>query len=222
MCLASLGIAQNIVVNPGFENGSLPPWVASSYGGGAGGGAWSVGTGAGSAHSGTYFATNGCNNQGATSCITPDPGNHGAYLYQDLTTVPGAQYTLTFYYAPGLNAGPPPPYAELQVLWGPSASALTSGGRGTCTGNCVSDNVTNLSTGASRSYTQYTVSLTATSASMRLEFLGEQDPAQNFLDDISVSLPSAAVPALAKPVLLLLVIGLALLGAALLPRHAAN
>jgi hypothetical protein len=114
---------------------------------------------------------------------------------------------LTFYYAPGSATGGGS--AELQVLWGPSATPLTTGGNGTCTGSCVFDNT---SIGSS-AYTQYTVSLTATSTSMRLEFLGRQDPATDFLDDISVTGPAAvSAPTLLPSSLLATMAGLACVG----------
>jgi len=204
ICLASLSMAQNLVQNPGFETGSFTPWVASSYGGG-GGSRWVVTAGAG-AHGGTHYAETGCIGSGVNTCIAADPGA-GAWLYQDLTTTPGAQYTLTFYYAPGSGSG----NAELQVLWGPSASPLTTGGPGTCTGSCVLDDTSIGST----TYTPYTVTLTATSTSMRLEFLGRQDGQVDFLDDVSVT-PVAVTPTPStSPVpssLLLTLLGLACAG----------
>jgi hypothetical protein len=212
--MAPLAAAQNLVQNPGFETGTFAPWVASHYGGN-GGGPWTVVSGAG-AHSGTKYASTGCNGSVGGTCIAPDSGT-GGWLYQDLATVPGTQYTLTFYYAPGGAAGGG--NAELQVLWGPSATPLTTGGNGSCTGNCVFDNT---SIGSS-TYTQYTVNLTATSASMRLEFLGRQDPQVDFLDDISVTTqaaPSAAAaPALGTPALLVMLIGLAGMGLYLARRR---
>jgi hypothetical protein len=210
ICLSPLAMAQNLVVNPGFETaGSFAPWVASNYGGN-GGARWVVSSTPGGAHSGTHFASTGCNGSLGATCIAPDPGA-GAWLYQDLTTVPGASYTLTFYYAPGSSVGGGA--AELQVLWGPSTTPLTTGGNGSCTGNCVFDN-----TGiGSSAYTQYTVGLTATASTMRLEFLGRQDPQVDFLDDISVT-PPVAVPTLGPLSLLLLMIGLACVGSYLARR----
>jgi len=202
--MTSQAMAQNLVGNPGFETGTFPPWVANNYGGNGGGG-WVVSSGAG-AHSGSHYASTGCNGSEGGTCIAPDPGN-GSWLYQDLATVPGTQYMLTFYYAPGSATGGGS--AELQVLWGPSATPLTTGGNGTCTGSCVFDNT---SIGSS-AYTQYTVSLTATSTSMRLEFLGRQDPATDFLDDISVTGPAAvSAPTLLPSSLLATMAGLACVG----------
>jgi hypothetical protein len=204
-CMASLAMAQNLVQNPGFETGTFGPWVASPYGGNGGGG-WVVSSGAG-AHSGTHYVSTGCNGSEGGTCIAAYPGT-GGWLYQDLATVPGTQYTLTFYYAPGSASGGGS--AELQVLWGPSATPLTTGGNGTCTGSCVFDNA---SIGSS-AYTQYSVSLMATSTSMRLEFLGRQDPQSDFLDDISVTAPAPVVsaPTLLPSSLLVTMAGLACVG----------
>ena len=198
ICLASMAMAQNLVQNPGFETGSFAPWVASSYGalGGPGAG-WALR--AGTPHSGTKFASTGCN---GVLCIAPDSGT-GGWLYQDLTTVPGSQYTLTFYYAPGTGVG----NAELQVLWGPSATALTTGGAGTCTGSCAF----NTTAIGSSSYNQYTVNLTASSSTMRLEFLGRQDPNVSSLDDVVV-MPAAPSPTPVPPSLLLTTAGLVCVG----------
>ena len=194
-CLGPLAIAQNLVLNPGFETGAFAPWVER---------AWGIG-GVASSHSGTHYADTGC--VGAT-CIRPSPAA-GAYLYQDIATVPGTSYTLTFFYFPGPAGGGS---AELQALWGPTATPLTTGGAGVCTGNCVFDNT---SIGSSV-YVQYTVpNLVATSTSMRLEFLGRQDPASDGLDDIVLTAVSAApvpTPALSSWGMLALGLGLAGVG----------
>lgn len=200
-CLASVAVAQNLVQNPGFETGSFTGWTASSYGG-HGGARWEIYSGAG-AHTGTHYASTGCNGSSGGTCIAPDPGA-GAWLYQDLATTPGTQYTLTFYYAPGGATGGG--VAELQVLWGPSGSPLTTGGNGSCTGSCVFDNALI----GSSTYTKYTMTLTATSTSMRLEFLGRQDPQLDFLDDVSVVAPSPNTPV--PPSLPLTLAGLACVG----------
>jgi len=183
-------LAQNVVLNPGFESGNAP-WVFSSYGG-AGGQPWSIGSsffGLGP-HSGSRFASTGCN---LASCVGPDSGV-GAWLYQDLATVSGATYALTFYFTPGLGSSG----AEFQVLWGPSATPLTIGPSGTCGGNCVYRS-TSIGT---RVYSLVTVpNLTATSTSMRLEFIGEQQPDVNGVDDVCVGTGSTCLPSASVPVL---------------------
>lgn len=157
----SVAMAQNIVQNPGFESGSFAPWVVNGL-------SWQVSTYL--PHTGTFGAETGCN---GSACISPDSNPAGAWFYQDLPTTPGAKYTLTFYYFPGASSVEHGNTAELQVLWGPSAIPLTTGGAGSCTGNCVFDNASI----GSKTYVQYTMTnLVATSASTRLEFLGRQTP----------------------------------------------
>jgi hypothetical protein len=206
--LGSLALAQNLVQNPGFETSSFAPWVAS--------GEWSVNTG--TPHTGTYYAETGC--VGAP-CISPDSNINGAWFYQDFTTAPGATYALTFFYTPdpgggaGIRKPPPAPLApastpaiELQVLWGPSGTPLTTGGAGICSGNCVFENAS----GAVGPYAQFTVTnLMATSSSTRLEFLGRQDPSSNGVDDVVVTLVSlGGVPV--PPSIWLTLVGLACVG----------
>ena len=187
LLVAGTAMAQNIVVNPGFETGTFAPWVASPYGG-LGGQPWLDGSSFfGSVpYSGSKFASNGCNQP---ACIGPDSGV-GAWFYQDLATVNGATYTLSFYFSPGSGGAG----AELQVLWGPTSVPLTIGPSGTCGGNCVY-RTTAIGT---KSYSLVTVSnLVANSTSMRLEFIAEQDPDVSGIDDVSVvSVASYSVPAL--------------------------
>ncbi|HEV2200289.1 MAG TPA: hypothetical protein VGR73_10750 [Bryobacteraceae bacterium] len=210
--VGSLALAQNLVQNPGFETGSFAPWVASNQ--------WSVENDA-PAHTGTYFAETGC---AGAPCISPDSNLSGAWFYQDLATSPGATYTLTFFYAPQEGAPAAPliikrlaartraqvitPPVEIQVLWGPSATPLTTGGAGACSGNCVFDNTS----GGTSSYSQFTVTnLTASSASTRLEFLGREDPGADSVDDVVVSLSApGGVPV--PPSIWLTLLGLACAG----------
>ena len=207
-CLGAAGFAQNIVVNPGFEAGAFAPWVASTYGGLLGGLVWTdsltiFGQGP---HSGRYFATTGCN---LAACIGPDSGT-GAWLYQDLATVSGSSYTLSFYFAPGTGASG----AELQVLWGATSVPLTIGAGGSCGGNCV---YRSTAVGTA-TYSLVTVpNLMATSTSMRLEFLGEQQPSVNGIDDVCVGTGSTCLPAAvpAMPVWALAVLAALLLASGL-------
>jgi hypothetical protein len=144
--------AGNIVQNPDFEAGSAN-WTVNG---------WTIGTNVGTAgaHSGTMDADTGCVGAG---CIVPDPDTGGAWLYQDLATVPGQTYSLTFWFA---SDGTP---MELMVLFDSTTAVdlvgIPQGG-----------------------YIQYsnTTTMTASSSTTRLEFLGRQDPGWNSLDDIDV------------------------------------
>ena len=154
----------NIVANPGFESGATD-WTFN----GSTNNPWRIGAGVGiaGAHTGTMDASDGC--VGAP-CVNPDPDPDGSWLYQDLVTVPGTQYTLSFWWA---SAGPA---NELEVLFG----------------STVADDLVNVPSGP---YIQYsnTVTLTAASTTTRLEFIGRQDPGFNSLDDIDVEAGSGTV-----------------------------
>jgi hypothetical protein len=115
----------------------------------------------------------------STGCVGPQcivgPMSGQAYLYQDLTTVAGDTYTLSFQYSPA-NGTP----TELLVLFGGTTA-------------------TDLVNIANTSLALYTITgLTATSSDTRLEFLGRQDPSFNELTSVSVSTtgtgPTPTVP----------------------------
>ena len=168
ICCAMAG---NIVTNGGFETGdltgwttnrnALDPWIIGPPG-------YSSQGGPSSAHSGLYFVTEGCDVLGGP-CV--GAGATEDYLYQDLTTVPGGIYTLSFYYDQGRECGGGT--CELEVLFG-GVSVLDlklSSGRNTDPG-----------------YSFYSVTgLTATSTTTRLQFDGNQDYSFDALDDVSVS-----------------------------------
>src|ERR1039458_6964090 len=95
-----------------------------------------------------------------TGCVGSDCISvPNAYLYQDLTTVALDNYTFSFYFS---SEGAP---MELQALFG---------------GGTPFDLV-NLP--AADGYTYYSTTVTATSTTTQLEFLGRQDPGFNALDD---------------------------------------
>jgi len=189
--------AGNIVQNPGFETGDFTSWVVNRF---------TVSSSAGGVNpnSGNFFANSGCV---GTGCISTHEDEDASWIYQDLATTPGSTYTLTFFFAPGslgdgeggLQFASIRPFdltgIELQVLWGDSATPLVASAPGTCdtaATNCVFD-TTDTTNGTNYGMIQV-LNLMATSTSMRLQFLGEQDPAQLGLDDISVTPDDAAAP----------------------------
>src|SRR5690349_2024952 len=99
-CVASAAMAGNIVANPGFETGDFTSWTTNS--------GWDIiGTGGTAGvfpHTGSFFANTGCV---GTTCIQADSSGSpdAAWFYQDLATVPGTLYDLTFYFAPGEVGG---------------------------------------------------------------------------------------------------------------------
>lgn len=185
--------AQNLVANPGFEAG-LASWISPINGFFA---AWSSSvpprTGLASAATGCIGA--GCISTGAT----------GAILYQDIATVPGTSYTVSFWYRT-FNGNEAP--VELQALFG--AIPVTTGGPGTCTGSCIFGTQTSTAT-----WTQVTRVVVATAATTRLMFLGRDDPAAVSVDDVSVTVTAsnpATVPTLDQYALAALAMLLGLLG----------
>lgn len=170
----------DLIVNGGFETGDFTGWTQSGW--------FIEGT---NPHSGVYDASTGCS---GASCTTVGDLN-SAYLYQNVATKRGTKYTLSLFY----NSGQLPTAAsELLLLWGNSAAPSLS---------TVVDLV-NVDT--SGSYVQYTGTVTATSASSQIEFLGRQDLDFYALDDISVNeLEESSVPEC--PSILLVLSGLLLI-----------
>jgi len=112
------------------------------------------------------YASTGC--VGA-QCITGTMAQQ-AYLYQDLTTVAGDTYTLSFEFAGDGNA------MELQAWFG-----------GTLAEDLVNIGDTGLE--------EYVIpDLVATSTTTELEFLGRQDPGYDELTDVSVTTGSSVTP----------------------------
>ena len=177
--------AQNIVTNGNFENPGAPlaGWTTN----------W--GSRTDSPLQGTTSATTGCV---GTACIRDNAGNFqqtgsGAYLSQNLTTVVGGSYTLSFLFRSDGNPN------ELAALFG----------------NTVAFDGVNLPSTSQG----YTVSgLVANSAITELRFLGRQDPGFNWIDSISITLDSTngAVP---EPATWgLMIAGFGLVGAAMRRR----
>ena len=105
----------NIVTNGGFETGDFTGWTLSGNTGGAGltGGSGNIGVDTDSAHSGTYGAFFG-------------PVGSLAYLSQNLSTVAGMTYDLSFFLLnegsggesiSPIRPGGEPVGLEFQVFW---------------------------------------------------------------------------------------------------------
>ena len=159
-----------LVTNGGFEIGYFTGWthggqedwyVKTTYGGITG------------PHSGTYYANTGC--MGA-SCITAS----SAYFYQDLTTVPGKAYTLTFWVDWGVGGGTGSQAEEFMIVWNKTTS---------------NDNSQDAVATTDPGWILYTVNgLTVTLTTTRLEFFGRQDPRHLGVDDIDVVASDSGVP----------------------------
>jgi hypothetical protein len=156
--------ASSILVNGGFETGDLTGWTESG---------WFIDTL--NPNSGVYDASTGCS--GASCTTIGDPNS--AYLYQDVATIPGATYDLSFFY----DSGQLPTFgSELLVLWGdPTAPSLST----------VVDFV---DVGTSGSYAEYSGTVAATATISQLEFLGRQDLDFYSVDDVSLAAPVSGVP----------------------------
>jgi hypothetical protein len=154
LCVVFLGLLApsvaraNIVTNGNFSSGSAG-WTYST---------WSFGD-RGDFDGNTNYADTGCVN---LPCITGGVTS-GAYLYQDLPTVAGDSYTLSFEYTPDGGT-----FNELEVLFG----------------GAVVDTIVNA---PNTDYVLYTyIGLVATSTSTQLAFLGRQDPAFDRLTNVDV------------------------------------
>jgi hypothetical protein len=154
----------NIVANPGFETGDLTAWTTDDWP--------AVNTAGGLVpHSGSYLADSACE---GSVCLNPATG---AYLYQDLSTTTGTAYTISFWYDMGdtVCVGCASAFAELRVQWGSTIIFDT-------TANDQPD----------AGWVNFTITETATSGSMELEFLGRQDPGFLGIDDVCVDVAGGA------------------------------
>ncbi len=145
--------AASILTNGGFETGDLSGWTSQH---------WFVAnvlSGLGKSPSeGFYYASTGCTGD---SCIN-GAMDQQAYLYQDVTTIPGEQYTLSFDFQSDEDP------TELVALFdGKPAFDLTG-------------------LGYQLGYTTYTGTFTATGTTARLMFLGRDDPSYFGFDNVSL------------------------------------
>ena len=174
MLCASSATASNIVSNPGFESG-LAGWLVDSSDN------WFIDT---IPNTGSNDISTGCLGAG---CLT------NAFFFQDLSTVIGQSYDLSFWAF--FEGGAPGEIDEIKVTWGGSTAI-------DIVNPAVPDDV----------YFQYSVSnLLATSSTTRLKFFGRDDPGMLAVDDISVSTP--------EPSTLLMISAGLLIVAGLRSRH---
>lgn len=143
--------AGNLVQNGSFETGNFSGWTLS-------GDTSNVGV---------------CNVSTCPGNFAPEDGNYAAYfgpvgdyahLSQEITTMPGQQYTLSFYLAD--PSGGTPNYFSVQF-----GSAQFS--------------VTNF--GAAFGWQKFELTTTATSSQTLVAFTFRQDPAYWFLDNVQVN-----------------------------------
>ena len=155
-CCAAVSVSAaqaDLLVNGGFETGNLSGWNVPNSN-------WlGVSTGSAFAHSGTYGLDWG-------------PVGQQLYIDQDIATVVGAKYDLSFWY---------------RINYGPTneISALV-------------DNTTVFDAfdpPADATWTMESVAFTATSTSTNIKFGFRQDPGYSGFDDASVVQTSAATPA---------------------------
>jgi hypothetical protein len=162
VAFASTPSFANLVLNGDFETGNLTDWTNNPNSSDP----WTVTDG--SPVIGTFSASTGC--VGA-QCTDETNLPTASYLFQNLATVAGTDYTLTFEFTPDNGT-----QNELKVLWG---------------GAVVDDLVNVPDTG----FVDYIVAnLVATSGSTQLEFLGRQDPGFDRLDSVDVEAAGTVVP----------------------------
>jgi hypothetical protein len=155
--------------NGDFETGDFNGWTANN---------WFIDTT--NPQSGSFDAATGCVGSPWTDTtnvlqvggfLLPSPVS--AYILQDVPTIIGRTYTLSFYYDSGQF---PQSGSELLVQWGdPTSTRLST----------VVDLV-NIDTGGG--YLQYSGTVIATSLLSRLEFLGRQDIDFYFVDNVTLDM----------------------------------
>jgi hypothetical protein len=166
--LFGLGITHsaraNLITNDGFETGDFTGWNLSG-------------------NTGNTSVCPGCQHSGSYGAALAAVGSEG-FITQSLTTVPGGDYTLSFWLGNGTR-GP----NSFEVSW-----------NGTV--------VFSLTTQFSNNYSYFTVTgLLATTGSTDLEFGFRQDSTYWLLDDVSIDGPSSVPDAGSS--MMLLGIGLA-------------
>jgi hypothetical protein len=171
LAAAAFGSPINLVQNGDFETGDLTGWKIDA----SANNPWDVDSA--QPHGGRFEAFNGCIDD---VCVIGSPVNQLDFMSQDLATEVGHTYTLTFFYDPG-DPGTNPQVSDLLVNWdGATVMNLFLGG----TNRSETPRAT-ITPGPG--YNQYSIDLLANSTSTELSFIGRQDAAVSFLDDIVVT-----------------------------------
>jgi len=151
---AATASAANLVLNGDFQTGTFADWTVNQ----STNNPWRI-----SSNGANFYASDGC--VGAP-CITGSPSDQ-SYLFQDISTVAGTSYTISFDFAGDGN---------------PSELLVTFGSNG-------NDYIDPISTIVHYSFTEL-----ALGSVTELEFLARQDPGFDFLDNVSVTAATAATP----------------------------
>ena len=173
--------AQNLVVNGDFAANAVTGWSVA--------GQLTAVDNLTTGHSGTGVAFFGCFT--SATCLG------AAHVQQDIATVPGQSYTLSFWLR---NNNKP---AEVQVHWFDASVASPAPSPaiapGTCSGSCVYQAAVDASSVGSLptdgSWVQHTRTVVASASSMRLYFTGYNVPDFIRVDDVSLVSLAPAQPA---------------------------
>lgn len=155
--------AVNLVANPGFESGSFSGWNHT----GDANGFDNVGSNPAFAHSGTYHANLGSN---------PDLGG----LAQNLSTVAGTAYTLSFWLAYDVTVDPNDPNLTPNAVFEVYFN------------NALVFHIDNTTAGAPFDYKLFAFTVVATSGTSNLQIVYQHGNDFWRLDDVAVQVPETA------------------------------
>jgi hypothetical protein len=189
LALASTVAAQNFVLNPGFEDGTLPAAGGFiEYSAGSTIGAWTVDYNSVDVHDSGHTTSHTGN-----ASLDLAGSSLGGSISQVLSLTEGASYQLSLWVGNHWFHTDPNPYKVLEISWGGTAVA--------------SEIIPLTSTGSEISWSQLTYTVTAPSSLTELRLATPTLNGGPLIDDISVTL--VAVPELST---VTLATGLALLG----------
>jgi hypothetical protein len=165
--LATPAAFGNLINNSGFETGDLTGWTVNPI---AIDNPWTVVTGdpyVNAPQSGSYFAGTGCT---GAPCFSGPTQN---YFYQDVPTADNQLYLIAFYWDPGYCSDPDctGELEELQVLWGATT---------------ILDFQQEPTGATDPGWQFFSAYETGDLGTTRLEFIGQQDPAEIGIDTVMV------------------------------------